>query len=101
MARLPCHIGKRPRMAFVKAKFDGALYSAAGVSGMGVVIKDSEGNSVAGLAKCIPRISTPDVIEFYAAKAAMKLLLELELHDVILEGHSQKVVQVIQTRESV
>ena len=47
---------KRPPAGYVKANFDGAIFVEGDISGIGVVIRDAEGNFVAGLAKQIPGI---------------------------------------------
>ncbi|XP_071921814.1 uncharacterized protein [Coffea arabica] len=91
---------KRPPAGYVKANFDGAIFVEGDISGIGVVIRDAEGNFMAGLAKQIPGIFAPEVIESYAAKAAVELLLDLHLPMIILEGDCLKVVKMLQTIET-
>ena len=63
------------------------------MSGIGVVIRDAEDNFVAGLTKQISEIFAPKVIESYAAKATVKLLLDLHLRMIILEGDCLKLLK--------
>ena len=53
-----------------------------------------------GLAKQTSGIFAPEVIKSYAAEATVKLLLDLHLHMIILEGDCQKVIKMNQSMDT-
>ncbi|XP_071902271.1 uncharacterized protein [Coffea arabica] len=91
---------KIPPTGYVKANFDATVLASGDISSIGVVIRDAKGNFMVGLAKQILGLFDPKVIESYAAKTAIKLLLDLHLHMIILEGDCQKVVKMIQSTDT-
>ena len=87
-------------MDFVKENFDGATFPTEGFPGTGVMVHDDAHNFIVGLFKKIPGILAPEVIKTYAAKFAAKLLIELGLRYVVLEGDGQKILKILQQCDS-
>ena len=87
-------------MGFLKANFDGPVFSEYGYSGVGVVVRDERGNFVAGTSHKISGIFSPEVIEAYAARTAISLLLQWKVPNIILEGDSLKIVSMLKLMES-
>nr|XP_027118368.1 uncharacterized protein LOC113735569 [Coffea arabica] len=95
----PLHWTKPP-VGFLKANFDGAVFSEYGYSGVGVVVRDERGNFVTGTSHKISGIFSPEVIEAYAARTAISLLLQWKVPNIILEGDSLKIVNMLKLMES-
>ena len=78
-------------MGVFKVNFDAALFENIGSAGIGVVIRDSDGEIIAALSQ---RILLPFSLEMAEAMAAHRALLfaqELSIK-VMLEGDSLRVV---------
>jgi len=71
-----------------KINFDGALFKAENQAGIGVVIRDSEGQVMVSLAQRIPLPNIAIEVEALAARRAMELALETVLNKGVLEGDS-------------
>nr|XP_027075724.1 alkane hydroxylase MAH1-like [Coffea arabica] len=76
------------------------VFSKYGCSGVGVVVRDEWGNFVASSSHKIFGIFSPEVIEAYAAKTAISLLLQWKEPKIILEGDSLKIINMIKLMES-
>ena len=63
-------------------------------------MRDEWGNFVAGTSHKIFGIFSPEVIEAYAAKTAISLLLQWKVPKIILEGDSLKIINMIKLMES-
>ena len=71
-----------------KINFDGALFKAENQAGIGVAIRDSEGQVMVSLAQRIPLPNITKEVEALAARRAMELALETVLNKGVLEGDS-------------
>ncbi|XP_065616751.1 uncharacterized protein LOC136062066 [Quercus suber] len=71
-----------------KINFDGALFTAENLAGIGVVIRDSMGLVMASLAQRIPLPSIAIEVEALAARRVIELALEIGLNKGVLEGDS-------------
>ena len=63
-------------------------------------MRDEWGNFVAGTSHKFFGIFSPEVIEAYAAKTAISLLLQGKVPRIILEGDSLKIINMIKLMES-
>jgi ribonuclease HI len=84
---------KKPSREFLKCNWDAAIDSDEMRMGVGVVIKNHEGEVVA--AKCCtkPHITDPLVAEIVAAWSAAQFIRHLEIDHVLVEGDSLGVIQ--------
>ena len=83
---------------FVKVNFDGANAKALRLSGVGVVIRDSD---EAVLASCAEKFNQPFKAEDTEALAAMKALSfahELGFQNIVLEGDALNLIQALKAQ---
>ena len=81
-----------PLNGFVKVNFDGANAEASRLSGVGVVIRNSNG---AVLASCAEKFNQPFKVEDTEALAAMKALSfahKLGFQNIVLEGDALNLI---------
>ena len=72
-----------------KVNFDDALFSTANTAGMGVVIRNEDGQVVVSLSQKTTLPFTAIKVEAMAANRALELALETGFQQIILEGGSQ------------
>ena len=88
-----------PPNGFVKINFDGENAESSRMSGVGVVIQDSEG---AVLASCAEKLNQPFKAEDMEALAALKALSfahELGFQNIVLEGDALNLIQALKAQE--
>lgn len=91
-----CEISqKRPPEGVYKINTDGATSDDGRKSSIGVIIRDSKGETVAGLCKLLPGNYTVMETEIMAVEVEILVAKELELQKVITETDSLPVVQSI------
>ena len=66
-----------PAENFIKANFDGAVFGEEQAAGIGVVLRDSEGQVLAALSEKVRLPTTVEVIEMLAARRAATFAREL------------------------
>ena len=88
-----------PQAELVKISFDGAVFSASNLSGIGVVIRDSNGAVLASCSQKIPQAYKAEVIEALAALEALSSVFELGFRSAILEGDSLGLIQALKSEE--
>ena len=79
----------------VKINFDGAVFSASNMFGIGVVIWDSNGAVLASCSQKIPQAYKVEEIEALAALKALSFAFELGFRSAILEGDSLGLIQAL------
>lgn len=96
-----CEISwKRPPEGVYKINTDGATSDDGRKSSIGVIIRDSKGERVAGLCKLLPGNYTVMETEIMAVEVGILVAKELELQKVITETDSLPVVQGIVAKEN-
>lgn len=96
-----CEISwKRPPEGVYKINTDGATSDDGRKSSIGVIIRDSKGETVAGLCKLLPGNYTVMETEIMAVEVGILVAKELELQKVITETDSLPVVQSIVAKEN-
>ena len=88
-----------PPNGFVKINFDGANAESSRMSGVRVVIQDSEG---VVLASCAEKLNQPFKAEDMEALAALKALSfahELGFQNIVLEGDALNLIQALKAQE--
>ncbi|KAH7836340.1 hypothetical protein Vadar_000082 [Vaccinium darrowii] len=93
------HRWEKPCHGWFKINFDGGLDHRKKVGGLGIVIRDYNGNFRAARAIHIRNCMEPLGIEAMAARESLIFALELGLQRIILEGDCQQVVKLIQKNE--
>ena len=94
--------GKRwscPPGGLVKINFDGAIFGASNMSGIGVVIRDSNGDVLTSCSKKIPQAYKAEEIEALAAFKALSFAFVLGFSSAILEGDSLGLIQALKSEE--
>ena len=85
-----------PNQNTYKVNFDGALFSAANTAGMGVVIRNDEGQVMVSLSQKTTLPFTAIEVEAMAARRALELALETRFQQIILEGDSQILLSALE-----
>ena len=85
-----------PDNGILKANTDGATFENDGGLGIGVVIRDHNGNFIAGRSCRTQGNFSAEVIEALAIQEGCHLAQELDLHNIIIESDAQVIVQAIQ-----
>ena len=86
---------KPPDSGVHKIDFDGALFLEQRCTSLGVVVRDSTGLVIAALSQRVRLPGSVDVVEALAACRAMHFARELNLHHMMIEGDSLRVIQAI------
>ena len=83
---------------FYKANFDAALFDNSNMAGIGVVIRDCNGNIIGALSqKSLPQ--SIEHAEALVASWAVAFARELSLFKVIFEGDCRRIIKAINTKE--
>lgn len=81
-----------PNIHGSKTTFDEAIFQDSSEAGLGVVIRNHEGDVMVALLEKIPLPSSAVVLEMLAARHAVLFVHEVGLHDSIMEGDSEIVI---------
>jgi ribonuclease HI len=84
-----------PEDGWHKANVDGAFVSSQGVGGCGMVIRDDNGEFVAGECHYMPSVSDPERAELLACKRALILAKKKDVRRVYLDPDCLSVVAKI------
>ncbi|XP_042944727.1 uncharacterized protein LOC122278613 [Carya illinoinensis] len=98
-SRSPNNIWSAPPPNVFKSNWDAAIDKGKSKLGIGVAVRDLEGQIVATLCSSLDLDLDPLLDEAVAARRATSFCAELGLSDIILEGDSLAVVKVVQHRE--
>ena len=96
MRRIPAR-WTPPGDEYYKVNFDGALFQADNCAGIGVVIRNGDGQVMASLSQNIPLPSTVIEVEALVARRALILAQETGFTRVVLEGDSQILINALKT----
>ena len=88
-----------PPPNYLKVNFDGATFKEIGKAGIGVVIRDSQGQVLASLSKQVDLPFSSDMVEAQAAARAMAFTEEIGCPPFILEGDSEAVIKTLNSEE--
>lgn len=81
-----------PDLPFYKANFDGALFRDSSSAGIGVVVKDFEGNVIGALSEQIGLPASVVEVEALAYRRAVSFAIEIGLQEVVSEGDSKTII---------
>ncbi|GLJ30872.1 hypothetical protein SUGI_0613820 [Cryptomeria japonica] len=85
---------KTPPVGWLKLNFDGPCRGNPGVSGFGVVVRNSEGKLILGIYGTIGEATNNDA-EICALVEGLKLCVTNKMSNLIIEGDSSIVIQGI------
>ena len=86
-----------PKPLQYKINFHGALFKVEHYAGIGVVIRNSQGQVMVSLSQQIPLPPMAIEVEGLAARQAMELALETGFTKGVLEGGSQVLISALKT----
>lgn len=84
-----------PPSCLFKINFDGAVFANLGWVGLGVVIRDSEGQILAALKQKIHLPWSVDMVEALAARQALTFSQEISIFWAEVEGDSLRVISAV------
>ena len=79
----------------VKINYDGAMFGESDMAGIGVVIRNCEGQVMAALSEQIVKPPTVDFLELLAARRAVSFSTQLDYVQGVCEGNSESVVNAL------
>ncbi|XP_075665304.1 uncharacterized protein LOC142634963 [Castanea sativa] len=89
-----------PPVGRIKVNFDGALFKDIGKAGIGVIIRDSNGQALASMSEQASLPFSPDIAEAMAAARAVSFAQELGYTSFILEGDSANIIATLSSEET-
>ena len=89
------HQWRPPEPDAVKVNFDAALFKRTNSAGIGIIVRDWRGVSLAALSMPIPLSSSVADMEALACLRAVQLAAKLEFQCVIFEGDSATVISAV------
>ena len=84
-----------PPETCVKANFDGAVFSQAGLASISIIIRNEQGLVMAALSQQIPLPTSMEMVEVLAARRALVFAKELGFDRVVVEGDSANTITSI------
>ena len=87
---------KPPSVDFVKINVDGAVFPNENKSGIGVVIRNHEGQVLASKSLKLHQVYSPGLIEAIVVYSGIILALDIGFPKVVVEGDSKVVMMVLQ-----
>ena len=66
--------------------FDATLFAETGSAGVGVVVRDCDGQIIGALQQNIGSVQSVEMVEALSARRAMRFATELCVFQVIIEG---------------
>ena len=82
---------KPPNKDCYKVNYDGAIFEQQGKVGLGVVIRNSNGEVMASMSQLVQLPTTVSQVEAMATRKATEFALEIGFDKIILEGNSEIV----------
>ena len=92
---LPSQSWTPPNPNSFKANFDGAVFNSSNSAGIGVIIRDSNGEVIAAMFERIRLPTTVLEVEMLACRRAVTFAIEVGIQDIPFEGDSLTVIRAI------
>ena len=86
-------------MNFVKINFHGDLFGESDEAGLGVVIRNSEGEVMVAPSEKIMKPSTVETLELLAARCAVAFFLEVGSQNSNFKGDSVSIINSLKDRD--
>ena len=81
----------------IKVNFDGALFRNIRKAGIGVIVRDSNGQAIATLSEQASIPFSPEIAEVMAAARALSFVQGLGFTSFILEGDSTNIINTLKS----
>ena len=78
-----------------KINFDAAVFQASNLASVGVIVRDNRGDPIGVLTMPIPIRQSVVELEALACQRAVQFALEIGLTQVVVEGDSVTVIEVL------
>lgn len=85
----------KPGIGFLKLNVDGVYNANSLMGGVGAVIRDSDGNFVAGLAMAFDHVSSPLFAKALAVREGLALVSSRGFQNVLVESDSLQITQAL------
>ena len=82
-----------------KVNYDGAVFSDSNAAGIGVIVRNHQGEVMGSLSQRIPFPHSVEALEASAARSAIQFAKDLGFTKIVLEGDSKTVVDALLLRE--
>ena len=92
---LPTQSWTPPNTNSFKANFDGAVFNNSNSTGVGVIIRDSNGEVIAAMFERILLPTTMMEVEMLACRRAVTFAIEVGIQDITFEGDSLTMIRAI------
>ena len=92
---LPPQSWTPPNPTYFKANFDGAVFNNSNSAGLGIIIRDSNGEVIAAMSKRIRLPTTVMEVEMLVCRRAVTFAIEVGIQDITFEGDSLTVIRAI------
>ena len=89
------HQWQPPEFPYYKANFDATVFKESSSAGIGVIIRDNRGEAIGALSMPTPLSNSFAVLEALACRRALFFAKEIGLRQVVFEGDSAMVIQVV------
>ena len=84
-----------PNPNIYKVNFDAAVFQASNLVGVGVIVRDNQGDPIGALTMPIPINQSVAKLETLACQRAVQLALEIDLTRVVVEGDFVTVIEAL------
>lgn len=84
-----------PDQQYYKVNFNGAIFKNIDAAGLGVVIRDSNGEVMEAMPQRVPLPQIVVEVEALSCRRAVSFSIELGLRELVIEGDSALVIQAI------
>ena len=84
-----------PCINIYKANFDGAIFQELQKAGIGVVIRNSNGEVIGALSESYFLLATVEEVEAIACRKAVSFAINLGLENVVFEGDSETIIKAL------
>jgi ribonuclease HI len=88
-----------PAQGRYKVNYDGAIFSDSNAAGIGVIIRNHQGEVMGSLSQRFPFPHSVEAVEASAARSAIQFARDLGFTKIDLEGDSKTVVEALILRE--
>ncbi|XP_075668136.1 uncharacterized protein LOC142638032 [Castanea sativa] len=97
---IPVRTKWRPLIGEIyKTNFDGAVFAESREAGIGVVIRNSNGEVVTALSEKIPYPDSVEVLEALTARRAAQFAVEVGICQSVFEGDSEVVCNALKAAD--
>jgi ribonuclease HI len=86
---------QKPPQGMLKLNWDAAVDKGSKIMGVGIIIRDHNGEVCASSCSTRPYVVNPSVAEALGARQGVELCIELGIQSILLEGDAKEIVNAI------